>query len=151
MSCLQNASSQAKKRKIVNSWKSTTFKWTLVEFPYKSFGKIVSGGSETEVKLPLAWQWLFLVYFIDAATRDGGYTSIMPNELDSTLNALRKIGILPIRSIGEFVTRSSKASFKAGIPEYFEFAFENSPPAIESDVKFIHVVSFLKKVLLNLT
>jgi hypothetical protein len=119
----------------------------LYDFPYKSFNKIVSGGAEAETKLPLAWQWLFLVYLIAEKSKDETPISLMPNELNSTLKALRQVGFLPIQGLGEFVTKSSKASFKAGIPDYFQFVFESESPKLELDIKFLHLISFLKKLL----
>lgn len=119
----------------------------LSDFPYKSFAKIISGDSETEVKLPIAWEWLLLIYAINSFSNDKGAESLLSKELEFTIKAFRQVGILPIENIRDFVTKSSKNTFKVNIASYFEFAFENDNNFINNDLKFIHLVSYLKKLL----
>ncbi|EOA56192.1 hypothetical protein HMPREF1214_03421 [Bacteroides sp. HPS0048] len=119
----------------------------LSDFPYKSFSKIISGDSEPEAKLPIAWEWILLVYAINSLTQDEGSTTLLPNELGHTLDALRQIGILPLINIRDFVTKSSKNAFKVNLGAYFGFAFESDSSFNTNDLKFIHLVSFLKELL----
>ena len=118
----------------------------LSDFPYKNFSKIVSG-TELEAKLPIAWEWLLLIYAINSLSEDQGATTLLPTDLEDTLKALRQSGILPIVNIRDFVTKSAKTTFKVHIASLFEFAFSRENPTSESDIKFLHIVNFLKRVL----
>lgn len=120
----------------------------LKDFPYKSFSKIISG-NENESKLPATWGWLLLTYAIDSLSKDNGATTEVPNELSDTLVNLRKIGVLPVLNIHDFVTKSSKNSFKISIASTFEFGTESGPEIKESDLKFMHVVNVFKKIISN--
>lgn len=120
----------------------------LSDFPYKSFAKIISGSSEQEAKLPLAWDWLLLVYAISSFAQDESIQTDMQEEWEETLNILRKLGIFPIKSVRDIVTQSAKRTFKINILSCFEFALEKNDQLIEND--FIHIVSFLKQILQNI-
>lgn len=119
----------------------------LAEFPYKSLAKIIEGVSETEAKLPIAWDWLLLIYVINSFTRDETLRS--NSEWDETLRVLQKVGILPVKNISDIVSKSAKRSFRVNLLPYFEFAFENDDSIQTANLT--HLVSFLKKILENTT
>lgn len=115
----------------------------LAEFPYKSLAKIIEGTSETEAKLPIAWDWLLLIYVINTLACDESL--ITNSEWTETLNILQKVGILPVKSISDIVTKSAKRNFRVNILPYFEFAFEHDNSI--KTVDFTHLISYLKKSL----
>lgn len=118
----------------------------LEDFPYKSFNKIVSGSADSEVKYPVAWEWLLLIYVIQSLEKDHKAVTILQNEFSQTLDSLKKIGILPANSIRDVVSKSSKNSFKINLLQVFEFAFEGTSDLNSNDLQFFHLVDFLKKV-----
>ena len=119
----------------------------LEDFPYKSFNKIVTGGSDSEVKFPVAWDWLLLIYALQSLEEDQKAVTIFKDDFNKTLSSLRRIGLLPANHIRDVVSKSSKKSFKINLIQIFEFAFERgsdyNPP---TDLKFFHLVEFLKKI-----
>lgn len=119
----------------------------LSDFPYKSLNKIVSGQAEDEARLPLAWEWILLIYAIHSISQIED-NKILSNDTEQTLAALRKCGILPIENIRDFVTKSSKKSFKINIADHFQFLFEKDGDFPKNDeLKFLHVVRFLKTLI----
>lgn len=119
----------------------------LSDFPYKSLNKIVSGQAEDEARLPLAWEWILLIYAIHSISQIED-NKILSNDTEQTLAALRKCGILPIENIRDFVTKSSKKSFKINIADHFQFLFEKGGDFPKNDeLKFLHVVRFLKTLI----
>lgn len=118
----------------------------LEDFPYKSFNKIISGNADSEVKFPIAWDWLLLIYAIQSLSDDHKAVTILQNEFSQTLDSLRKIGILPAENIRDIVSKSAKNSFKINLLQMFEFAFEGSNEHNSSELQFLHLIDFLKKV-----
>lgn len=118
----------------------------LSAFPYRSFSKIVSGSAEPETRYPTAWSWILLVLLLDSLTGDEGLQVEDRSGFDKAIGALRKLGILPIRSIHDFVVASSKRSFKVTLPLDFGMDYEGGPVSGE-DVFFLNLVEDLKRIL----
>ena len=122
----------------------------LKDFPHKSFKKIVQGGAESEAKLPVAWDWLILVKLIGFIYEKEPNKAILPTELLEVVEALREIGLLESENLRDFVTKSSKRSFKINITKYFGFAFDSSSQTNDNDLQFFHIVSYLKKIIISI-
>ena len=119
----------------------------LIDFPYKSFSKIISGSSETEAKLPLAWEWLLLIMAIESLSKDNSLNISKLNEWDDTLQILRHIGILPFINIRDIVNKSAKKAFRISVLSSFEFSYEEDESMPKDN--FAYIVSFLKDILCN--
>ena len=120
----------------------------LKDFPYNSFSKIISGTSETEAKLPMAWEWLLLIYALSSLTNDESLNTEDVDYWDETLNAFKQMGIFPIRNIRDVVNLSTKKTFRINLMNCLEFNFEATDSFIPQD-SFVHLVSFLKNILSN--
>lgn len=118
----------------------------LAEFPHKSLSKIIEGESETEAKLPIAWNWLLLLNVINSFSQDESLTGNA--EWRKTLDTLRKTGILPVTNISNIVKKSAKRVFRVSILSSFEYIFENDNTIKKID--FTHFISYLKNSLENI-
>lgn len=118
----------------------------LEDFPYKLFGKIVPGEAENEAKLPLAWEWLLLLYIVESVARDEGASSTTSTSLHEFLSILRKVGLLPITDIKDLVSKTSKTSFKINLGKVLEISNETNPVAKEMDLRFMQIVTLLKEM-----
>lgn len=119
----------------------------LEDFPYKSFGKIVPGDVESEAKLPMAWEWLFLLYMIESLTADQVAMETPGFEISGLISVLKRLGLLPIMNIKELVAKSSKNSFKISIADLLEFSREAEAKINEADLRFAHVMGILRRVI----
>jgi hypothetical protein len=122
----------------------------LEDFPYKSFGKIIPGEAEAEAKLPVAWEWLLLLYVIESLKNDNSAEIEDGSNIENFLDALKKLGLLPISSIKDLVNKSSKTSFKVNISQIVEATNETNADFKETDLRFSHIISFLKKQIENI-
>ncbi len=132
-----------------NNYNSFVNDIQLIDFPYKSFSKVISGASETEAKLPMAWEWLLLTYALFSLSNDASLNVENVDRWDETLDAFKKLGIFPLKSIGDIVNKSTKKSFRMNVMNYLEFKTESEDSSIPQD-SFTHLVSFLKYILSNL-
>ena len=119
----------------------------LMDFPYKSLAKIIEGTYDQEARLPMAWDWLLLIYIINSLTKD---ESLQSNaEWTRALQTLQTAGILPAKSISNIVTKSSKRSFKISICKSFDFSVTHDDTQKNFDLTYI--INYLKKLLENIT
>jgi hypothetical protein len=121
----------------------------LSAFPYRSFNKIVSGSAEPETKYPTAWLWILLVLILDSLRMDNGLRPSDSAGFEAALAVLEKAGLLPIRNLHELVVASTKRSFKINLPFEFGGVSYEAGPSTGEDVKFLHLVENLKRVVLS--
>jgi hypothetical protein len=116
----------------------------LSDFPFNSFSKIIPGNEELEAKLPATWSWILLLYIIGSFTKDQGSPSQYDILFNRAVFSLTRLGLLPPDDLNTIVVKSSKNSFKVGIPKFLEFAFEDKSIPQESDLQFRRLVDHLK-------
>lgn len=118
----------------------------LEDFPFKSFGKIFSGASEAESKYPASWSWLLLLMIIDNLRNDPGARDAINIDYNKSIKQLGEFGFLPTNDIKKLIIQSSKTTFKAQIPKILEYAKETSSAGSASDLQFLTLVEYLKKL-----
>ena len=96
---------------------------SLKNFPYKTFGKIVSGDSEPEIKHKLAWRWLLLVRILQNLISDPDAKSTSEAEIQETIKLLVQAGLMDVTSISDLVKKTTSNSFKVSVKA---FAFEHT-------------------------
>lgn len=117
----------------------------LSEFPFQSFQNIVSGTNEAAARFPIAWSWLLLVYLIDSFSNDNEINSGNAADYEGIVANLRKIGLLPAKSLKELALISSNSSFKLNLP--FDFGVEvTKSGATSEDLRFLHLAENLKRL-----
>jgi len=121
----------------------------LEDFPYKSFGKIFSGGAETESKYPATWSWILLLLIIDSLRKDPGARDAVNIDYNNAISELCKLGFLPTTDIKRLIIQSSKTTFKAQIPKILEYSKESTSIGSASDLQFIALVDFLKNLVVD--
>lgn len=121
----------------------------LSDFSYKSFAKIVSGTSEAEAKLPLAWEWILLLYVVHSLSTDSGLDARGCSEWYETLDILRKIGLLPLKSIRDIISQSTKRNFKITLLSKFEYSRESGNEVIQKD-ELLCLVDLLKDLITSI-
>ncbi len=119
----------------------------LVDFPYSSFKKIVSGESDPEGKFPTAWSWLLLLKIIRSLRDDNGSPSISERRFTQLIEKLTSMGLLDSDNLNKIVTQSTKNSFRAQIPSLLEFGAEENYSSAELVLQV--VIDLLKDVVNN--
>lgn len=114
----------------------------LADFPYHDFSRLFPG-DDPQAKFPTAWAWLVLVRLFESLSEDEGRE---PNpEFDSTVEVLKKLGVIPGRSLRDVVLTSSTRTFKVKLPVVFESEFRHDRH--EQILKFPHYVEHLKGII----
>lgn len=121
----------------------------LEDFPFKSFGKIFSGASEAESKYPTSWSWLLLLMIIDNLRNDAGARDSVNIDYNNSINELSKLGILPAKDVKKLIIQSTKTTFRAQIPKFLEYAKESVSSGSASDLQFLSLVEYLKKLVVE--
>lgn len=121
----------------------------LEDFPFKSFGKIFSGDSEVEAKYPASWSWLLLLMIVDNLRNDPGARDAVNIDYNKSIKQLGDFGFLPTNDIKKLIIQSSKTSFKAQIPKILEYAKETSVAGAASDLQFLTLVEYMKKLVID--
>ena len=119
----------------------------LVDFPYSSFKKIVSGESDPEGKFPTAWSWLLLLKIIRSLRDDNGSPSTSEPRFTQLIEKITSMGLLDSDNLNKLVTQSTKNSFRAQIPSLLEFGAEENYSSAELVLQV--VVDLLKDVVSN--
>lgn len=88
----------------------------LSTFPYKSFGKIISGKDEPEIKYTHAWDWLLLVSLFNSFTKDIGIKTEDNKSINDLSKILKENSILPAEDLKQLANRSAKKNFKIKFP-----------------------------------
>ena len=118
----------------------------LADFPYSSFGKIMTGKEEPEARFPTTWSWLLLILLLDSFSRD----QASPNQYDAqfckAISSLMDLGLLPPKDLSAVVVKSSKHSFKTMVPKFLEGTFEDTRVPPEMDMQFRRLVDHLKEL-----
>jgi hypothetical protein len=114
----------------------------LADFPYHDFSRLFPG-DDPQAKFPTAWAWLLLVRLFESLSRDEGKE---PNaEFENTVEVLKKLGVIPGRSLRDVVLTSSTRTFKVKLPVVFESEFRHDRH--EQILKFPHYVEHLKRII----
>lgn len=121
----------------------------LEDFPFKSFGKIFSGDSEAEAKYPASWSWLLLLMIVDKLRDDPGARDAVNLDYNNSIKQLSELGFLPTNDIKKLIIQSSKTTFKAQIPKILEYAKETSVAGAASDLQFLALVDYMKKLVID--
>ena len=119
---------------------------SLKNFPYKTFGKIVSGDSEPEVKLKLAWRWLLLVRVLQDLIADPDARASSEEELERTIQLLTQAGLMDVTNISDMVKKTSSNTFKVNVSA---FAFEHTTHQENADISLNWVVNYVKKLVIG--
>jgi hypothetical protein len=120
----------------------------LSDFPYGNFSSIVTGDAEPESRFPSAWSWLLILNLLTSFAKDEGAYFEEKRSFHSTIDALKKVGLLPTDNIKETVIASSKPKFKAKLPSILEMEIDGNPKKL-SDLDFLHIIENLKSVMLK--
>lgn len=129
------------------SWRFVS-KFSMKEFPFKTFAKITPGEGGVETKFPLAWQWALLVQVIMSFSEDAGKRCELDNHFDRAVDYLKSLGIIPKATLTDIVRISSQKNFKVKISQ-FEYSEEKAAPA-SPELVYVNVVAHLKKICENL-
>lgn len=119
---------------------------SLKNFPYKSFGKIVSGESEPEVKHKLAWRWLLLVRVLQELIADPDAKATSETELKKTTELLVQAGLMDVTNISDMVKKTSSNTFKISVKA---FAFEHTTHQENADISLDWVVEYVKNLIIG--
>ena len=121
----------------------------LEDFPFKSFGKIFSGGAEVEAKYPATWSWIILLLIIDGLRQDPGARDAVNIDYNKAISELCEFGFLPTTDIKRLIIQSSKTTFKAQIPKILEYSKETISDGTASDLQFMTLVGYLKNLVVD--
>ena len=119
---------------------------SLKNFPYKTFGKIVSGDSEPEVKHKLAWRWLLLVRVLQGLLSDSDAKASSEIELKKTIELLVQAGLMDVTTISDMVKKTSSNTFKVSVKA---FAFEHTTHQENADISLDWVVEYVKRLIIG--
>lgn len=119
---------------------------SLKNFPYKTFGKIVSGDSEPEIKHKLAWRWLLLVRILQNLISDPDAKSTSEAEIQETIKLLVQAGLMDVTSISDLVKKTTSNSFKVSVKA---FAFEHTTQKENADISLYWLVEYVKKLIVG--
>jgi len=92
----------------------------LADFPFAEFGQIVQGPSAGPARYPAAWSWLMCLRLMALVSGDQGSGANNDRDFQSSLELLKRLGLLPTPSLQEVVRRSSSKGFKASLPKLLE-------------------------------
>ncbi len=134
-------------RLIADNEKTIVDQQQLTQFPYKSFAKIVSGDAEPEVKYHTAWKWLLLIKVLDNLISDSKAVCGQQEKLDKIIEALNKLGLIPMKTISNLVLKSSTVSVKAHIPKLMEI--EKSSRKENAELGINSAISMLENIILS--
>lgn len=119
---------------------------SLKNFPYKTFGKIVAGESEPEVKHKLAWRWLLLVRILQNLLSDNDAKAQNEIEVRRTVELLVQAGLMDVTNISDMVKKTSSNSFKVCVKA---FAFEHTTHHENADISLDWVVNYVREILIG--
>ena len=119
---------------------------TLTDLPYKSFGKIISGDDEVELKSKFAWRWLLLVKVLYNLYKDNEAVISDNAKLRNVIDLFSKIGIFPVTEFSNLITTTSSNRFKAEIKG---FEYEHSFSRENASVSIMMLVDYLKEIILS--
>ena len=131
--------------KLISSECVKTNIYSLKDFPYKTFGKLVSGDIESETKYKLTWRWLLLILVLKELCNDEKAICGKQSELDKTIEILTQADIFPIMNISDLVRKSSTRSFKA---EVMKISIEHTSSNENANVSFEWMIDYVKSLIL---
>jgi len=118
----------------------------LSDFPYASFGRIMTGKEEPQAKFPTTWSWLLLILLLDSFSKDQASLTKYDSQFVKAINSLTDLGLLPPTDLSTVVAKSSKHSFKVAVPTFLEGTFEDTRIPTEMDMQFRRLVDHLKEL-----
>lgn len=114
----------------------------LADFPYHDFSRLFPG-DDPQAKFPTAWAWLLLVRFFESFNRDEGRSQ--DADFEKTIGVLKKLGVIPDRTLREVVLTSTTRTFRVKLPVVFESEYRRDRH--EQILKFPYYVEQLKAVI----
>lgn len=95
----------------------------LGTFSFTDFKTAAGGGSEAQAQYPIVWSWLLLLTLLQSLERDeaGRHDS---REYARVVNGIRALNLLPVPSLADLVTTSSRKTFRLTFPRFFEYTRE---------------------------
>ena len=117
---------------------------SLKDFPYKAFAKIVSGDSEQEYKLKIAWRWLLLVHVLSNLIADQDAKPKCESEIRTLTDFMTQSGIFPLISISALVTKSSTRTFQGSLKT---FSFAQTTKSENAQISFEWLIDYIKYVI----
>lgn len=121
---------------------------SLKDFPYKTFGKLISGDVENETKYKLTWRWLLLVLILKNLVKDEDATCEKASDLKKTIEILTQAGVFSVISISDLVKKTSSNTFKA---EIANFAYSITTQKENASLSLEWMVGYIKDLILEFT
>lgn len=119
----------------------------LADFPFSDFKKIIVGDTEPEAKYPTAWSWLLLLRLFNSYSKDLGALSANDPEFISAMEALDKLGLVPLPTLQHVVLASSKNSFRVNLGTVIQNQYETTYEDKSLQLPFF--IDRLKKIALS--
>lgn len=117
---------------------------SLKDFPYKMFAKIVSGESEPEYKLKVAWRWLLLVHVLSNLIADNDAKPSNVSQIKSLTDFMTQAGIFPLVSISALVTKTTSRTFQGSVKA---FTFKQTTNSENAQISFEWLIDYIKNVI----
>ena len=117
---------------------------SLKDFPYKTFAKIVSGDSEQEYKLKIAWRWLLLVHVLSNLIADQDAIPSSESEIRNLADFMTQAGIFPLVSISALVTKSTTRTFQGSLKT---FSFAQTTKSENAQISFEWMIDYIKNLI----
>lgn len=119
---------------------------SLKDFPYKTFAKIISGDSEQEYKLKIAWRWLLLVNVLSNLLADQDAKPNSESEIRTLTDFMTQAGIFPLVSISALVTKSATRTFQGSLKT---FSFAQTTKSENAQISFEWLIDYIKNIILG--
>lgn len=114
---------------------------SLKDFPYKTFAKIVSGDSEPEYKLKVAWRWLLLVHVLSNLIEDKDAKPYNVSEIKALTDFMTQAGIFPLVGISALVKKTTSRTFQGSVKA---FSFNQTTNSENAQISFEWLIDYIR-------
>ena len=121
---------------------------SLKDFPYKMFAKIVSGDSEQEYKLKVAWRWLLLVQVLSNLILDKDAKPKSVSEIKQLTVFMTQGGIFPLLGLSALVSKTSSRTFQGSVKN---FSYSQTTNYENAQISFEWLINYIKNVIVGYT
>ena len=119
---------------------------SLKDFPYKLFSKLVSGDSEQEYKLKVAWRWLLLIQMLNSLCNDSEAKPKKILDLDRLIQFLTQSGVYPLVNMSSLVTKTTSRTFQGSLKS---FKLSQTTRMENAQISFEWIIDYVKSVISN--
>jgi hypothetical protein len=83
----------------------------IADVSFSTFSQICKGIIEPEVRYPMVWSWLLLLFLLDSFSADEGSNYAHDQDLFLSIEALKQVGLLPQPELKNLVNTTADRSF----------------------------------------